>query len=117
MSLSTDWSVDCSLLLGLAYAREEGSILETALDHARREAEATDEVLDVCLVHSLACGTGSGLGSRLLECLRTDLFPRNYICSTIVAPAEKGDTVLQPYNSALALDKVRSCRSGIWVYV
>lgn len=52
------------------------------------------------LLHSIAGGTGSGLGSFLLERLN-DRFPKKLIQTYSVFP-ESSDVVVQPYNSLLA---------------
>ena len=49
------------------------------------------------LLHSIAGGTGSGLGSFLLERLN-DRFPKKLIQTYSVFP-ESSDVVVQPYNS------------------
>jgi len=52
------------------------------------------------MLHSIAGGTGSGLGSFLLERLN-DRFPKKLIQTYSVFP-ESSDVVVQPYNSLLA---------------
>jgi len=56
------------------------------------------------LLHSIAGGTGSGLGSFLLERLN-DRFPKKLIQTYSVFP-EKSDVVVQPYNSLLTLRRL-----------
>lgn len=88
-----------------------------------REAEGSDslEVCGGCLyelprtlspfqgfmaMHSIAGGTGSGLGSFLLERLN-DKFPKKLIQTYSVFPnAHEGDVVVQPYNSMLTLKRL-----------
>lgn len=58
------------------------------------------------LMHSIAGGTGSGLGSFLLERLN-DKFPKKLIQTYSVFPnAQEGDVVVQPYNSILTLKRL-----------
>ena len=58
------------------------------------------------LTHSIAGGTGSGLGSFLLERLN-DKFPKKLIQTYSVFPnAQEGDVVVQPYNSLLTLKRL-----------
>jgi tubulin gamma len=59
------------------------------------------------LLHSIAGGTGSGLGSFLLERLN-DRFPKKLIQTYSVFPDTQnaGDVVVQPYNSLLALKRL-----------
>ena len=56
------------------------------------------------LLHSIAGGTGSGLGSFLLERLN-DRFPKKLIQTYSVFP-ESSDVVVQPYNSILAMKRL-----------
>lgn len=57
-------------------------------------------------MHSIAGGTGSGLGSYLLERLN-DKFPKKLIQTYSVFPnAQEGDVVVQPYNSILTLKRL-----------
>jgi len=58
------------------------------------------------LMHSIAGGTGSGLGSFVLERLN-DKFPKKLIQTYSVFPnAQEGDVVVQPYNSLLTLKRL-----------
>jgi len=59
------------------------------------------------LLHSIAGGTGSGLGSFLLERLN-DAFPKKLIQTYSVFPnsEETSDVVVQPYNSVLTLKRL-----------
>jgi tubulin gamma len=56
------------------------------------------------LMHSIAGGTGSGLGSFVLERLN-DKFPKKLIQTYSVFPND-GDVVVQPYNSLLTLKRL-----------
>lgn len=57
--------------------------------------------------HSIAGGTGSGMGSYLLEQI-TDFFPKKLITAYSVFPnqLEASDVVVQPYNSLLTLQRL-----------
>lgn len=68
-------------------------LYERALEALRHEAERADYFLGVMLVHSLAGGTGSGLGSRLIEEYR-DTFGKAYLATTSVWPHSSGETPL-----------------------
>lgn len=57
------------------------------------------------LLHSIAGGTGSGLGSFLLERLN-DKFPKKLIQTYSVFPESTDNVVVQPYNSLLALRRL-----------
>ena len=57
--------------------------------------------------HAIAGGTGSGLGSMLLEKLN-DHFPKKLVQTYSVFPASEdtSDIVVQPYNSVLTLKRL-----------
>lgn len=59
------------------------------------------------MLHSIAGGTGSGLGSFLLERLN-DRFPKKIIQTYSVFPDTQnaGDVVVHPYNSILAMRRL-----------
>ncbi len=59
------------------------------------------------LLHSIAGGTGSGLGSFILERMN-DRFPKKLIQTYSVFPDTQsgGDVVVNPYNSLLALRRL-----------
>lgn len=59
------------------------------------------------MLHSIAGGTGSGLGSFLLERL-SDAYPKKLIQTYSVFPnsEETSDVVVQPYNSVLAMKRL-----------
>lgn len=59
------------------------------------------------LLHSIAGGTGSGLGSYLLERLN-DRFPKRLIQTYSIFPdtSNYGDVVVQPYNSLLSMRRL-----------
>lgn len=72
-----------------------------------REAEGSDSLEGFILTHSIAGGTGSGLGSFVLEKLN-DRFPKKIIQTYSVFPNtdKTSDVVVQPYNSLLTLKRL-----------
>ncbi|QIW96014.1 hypothetical protein AMS68_001532 [Peltaster fructicola] len=84
------------------YAMGE-TVRDEVLDMIDREADGSDSLEGFMLLHSIAGGTGSGLGSFLLERLN-DRFPKKLIQTYSVFPA--GDVVVQPYNSLLSLRRL-----------
>jgi tubulin beta len=54
------------------YMKENTSILENISDSIRREIEKIDYYLGCMFIYSLGGGTGSGLGSRVLEEMRDE---------------------------------------------
>lgn len=72
-----------------------------------REAEGSDSLEGFVLTHSIAGGTGSGLGSYVLERLN-DRFPKKIIQTYSVFPNQDhtSDVVVQPYNSLLTMKRL-----------
>ena len=67
------------------------------------------------MLHSIAGGTGSGLGSYLLERLN-DRYPKKLIQTYSVFPdADSGDVVVQPYNSLLSMKRLTNHADSVIV--
>lgn len=75
--------------------------------HSDREAEYCDSLEGFNLCHSIAGGTGSGMGSFVLELL-SDRYGKKLIQTYSVFPnqSESSDVVVQPYNSVLTLKRL-----------
>lgn len=80
---------------------------EEILEMIDREADGSDSLEGFQLIHSIAGGTGSGMGSNILEKLN-DRFPKKIIQTYSVFPnqLETSDVVVQPYNSLLTLKRL-----------
>lgn len=80
---------------------------EDILDRIDHEAEASDSLSGFVLCHSIAGGTGSGMGSLLLEVI-DEHFSKNIVQTYSVFPnqSQKSDVVVQPYNSILTLKRL-----------
>jgi tubulin gamma len=80
---------------------------EQVIDMIDREADNSDSLEGFVLCHSIAGGTGSGMGSYLLERLN-DHFPKKLIQTYSVFPSwtDQSDVVVQPYNSILTLKRL-----------
>ena len=70
-----------------------------------READGSDSLEGFLLCHSTAGGTGSGLGSYLLEALN-DRYPKKLIQTYSVFPNNDSDIVVSPYNCMLTLKRL-----------
>ena len=82
-------------------------VQEDLLDMIDREADGSDSLEGFVLAHSIAGGTGSGMGSFLLEALN-DRYPKKLLQTYSVFPNqnETSDVVVQPYNSLLTLKRL-----------
>ena len=89
---------------GVGFAAGE-QVHEEVMEMLDREADGSESLEGFMLVHSIAGGTGSGLGSYLLERLN-DRFPKKLIQTYSVFPDITGDVMVHPYNSLLALRRL-----------
>ncbi|CAK0889941.1 unnamed protein product [Prorocentrum cordatum] len=83
-------------------------VQEEVFDMVDREADGSDSLEGFVLIHSIAGGTGSGMGSYLLEAVN-DRYPKKLIQTYSVFPllsTETSDVVVQPYNSVLTLKRL-----------
>ncbi|KAG8936043.1 gamma-tubulin [Tulasnella sp. 419] len=87
---------------------------EEIMEMIDREAEGSDSLEGFMLMHSIAGGTGSGLGSYLLERLN-DKFPKKLIQTYSVFPNNVSDVVVQPYNSLLAMKRLANHADSVVV--
>eukprot|EP00002_Diphylleia_rotans_P021665 TRINITY_DN4222_c0_g1_i9.p1 TRINITY_DN4222_c0_g1~~TRINITY_DN4222_c0_g1_i9.p1 ORF type:complete len:496 (-),score=74.64 TRINITY_DN4222_c0_g1_i9:181-1668(-) len=94
---------------------DDRSIIRNVMIAIRKNIERAENHEGCVVYHSLAGGTGSGLGCRIVEELRKD-YPRHYILSVAVAPFTKGETPLQNYNSLLSLTTLQRSADGILLF-
>lgn len=80
---------------------------EAILDMVDRELGYADSLEGFTLCHSIAGGTGSGMGSNILEAI-CDRYPKKVVQTYSIFPnqAESSDVVVQPYNSLLTLKRL-----------
>ena len=95
------------------------SLHEEVFDIIDREADGSDSLEGFVLTHSIAGGTGSGMGSYVLEKL-ADRYPKKLVQTYSVFPnqelkdegnsinavANVSDVVVQPYNSILTMKRL-----------
>jgi len=88
------------------YGQADKSI-EEIMEIVDREADGSDSLEGFVVCHSIAGGTGSGMGSRMLEELNSQ-YPKKLIQTYSVFPnqGETSDVVVQPYNSILTLKRL-----------
>jgi len=88
------------------YYTEGQELCESILDVVRKEAESCDALQGFQLVHSLGGGTGSGLGTLLLNKLREE-YPDRILSTYSIVPSPKvSDTVVEPYNCTLSVHQL-----------
>ncbi|CAK0881891.1 unnamed protein product [Prorocentrum cordatum] len=84
------------------------AMAEDVLERVQQEAERCDRLEGFLAIHSVAGGTGSGVGSHVLQLLR-DAFPSTTLAAVSVWPLESGEVSVQSYNSALSLSAAYDC--------
>lgn len=85
---------------------EGAELIENVLDVVRRESESCDCLQGFQIVHSLGGGTGSGMGTLLMNKIREE-YPDRILNSFSVMPSPKvSDTVVEPYNAALSIHQL-----------
>merc|ERR1719326_1232423 len=87
---------------------EAEKVQEEIFDIVDREADGSDSLEGFVLIHSIAGGTGSGMGSYLLENIN-ERYSKKLIQTYSVFPllsTETSDVVVQPYNSVLTLKRL-----------
>lgn len=81
-------------------------MVEQVIDRVRNEAENCDCLQGFQFVHSLGGGTGSGMGTLLINKIREE-FPDRIMNSFSVMPSPKvSDTVVEPYNATLSIHQL-----------
>ncbi|XP_032758343.1 tubulin beta-1 chain [Rattus rattus] len=85
---------------------EGAELIETVMDVVRRESESCDCLQGFQIVHSLGGGTGSGMGTLLMNKIREE-YPDRILNSFSVMPSPKvSDTVVEPYNAVLSIHQL-----------
>lgn len=88
--------------IGYDYGTENQDQFINMID---REIDATENFEAFQLIHSVAGGTGSGLGSNLLELL-ADSYHKKLVTTYSVFPSDESEVVVQPYNTMLTLRRL-----------
>ncbi|XP_014487107.1 PREDICTED: tubulin delta chain-like [Dinoponera quadriceps] len=86
------------------YCINSEQLSNAILNATRQQIEKLDRVQGFLLLLSSAGGTGSGVGSRMIELLREE-YATKTIVATIVLPFTFGEVCVQNYNTILTLAK------------
>lgn len=114
-------SVICKSVGGCAnnwacgYSLCEQQLSEEILNQIRRQVEKCDLVNTIFSMSSVAGGTGSGVGSKITECVR-DQYPNKLIMNAVVLPYRMGEVVNQSYNTLLTLNHLYSISDMLIVF-
>lgn len=102
-----NWSV--------GYEMCSGEFMEEILNRIQREMELSDLSPVLTLVHSIAGGTGSGLGTAMTEAI-ADVYSSLTRMNITIAPYHFGEVVVQNYNAVLSFAKVSMASNGVLVF-
>jgi len=91
------------------------TIFEQAMEAIRQEVECCSGMVEFLMIHSTAGGSGSGLGSLILENLRAQ-YPLAYIVAASVIPNLGGDTPVQSLNVCLTLQWLQAYADGVMLF-
>jgi len=91
---------------------ENSVLLEHVNQLIQKEIERIDYYTSTMMIYSLAGGTGSGFGSRILETMR-DEYSMNLLYNTVVFPSFSGENPLQQYNCLLSISHLQDFSDGI----
>lgn len=91
----------------LGYQRKGPELLESVSEALRVENEKADRLAGILSITSSAGGTGSGVGSFIMENIH-DEYSKKTFFNALVLPFEEGEVVTQSYNTLLTLAKVWS---------
>lgn len=91
---------------------------EELMDLVDREVDKCNNVSSFQLIHSVAGGTGSGVGSLLLELLNDRYGLKKIVNTFSVFPSNEmtSDIVVQPYNTLLTLKRMIEFGDGSFVF-
>ncbi|XP_071444288.1 tubulin delta chain-like [Hetaerina americana] len=97
------------------YYHKGPELSDLALDVIRKEIEKCDAIYTFLGLLSTAGGTGSGVGSHILECVR-DEYPRKTLANVVVLPFSKGEVAVQSYNTLFTLSNLLEVSDSIIVF-
>ncbi|PFH31740.1 tubulin/FtsZ family, GTPase domain-containing protein [Besnoitia besnoiti] len=104
----------CGNNWAVGYLREGPDKEEAIVGALQRELEKIDRSVSILLIHSLAGGTGSGLGAFVSELCR-DLLGSTPTANLAVWPFASGELSVQSYNAALSLAHAYPCTNGVFL--
>lgn len=123
--MENKWSYDTANILyrhggagnnwAMGYQMCSGDFLDASLNCIRRELEFCDQPPLLLTVHSVAGGTGSGLGTHITESA-SDEFPDVSRMNIAITPYHFGEVVVQHYNSVLSLSKISASSHAVLVF-
>lgn len=114
---SSIWAEGCGSGNNWAFGYEQNGFhaKQDVLERLQHQAERCDRFGGFILFQSLGGGTGSGLGSRIAECIRDTFGPRAQIVNNVIWPYRSGDVIVQNYNAVFSLASLLKSSDAITV--
>ncbi|XP_012256348.2 tubulin delta chain-like [Athalia rosae] len=97
------------------YSTKGSELTGAALEAVRQEIERVDSLEGILALLSSAGGTGSGVGSHVMEIIR-DEFTTKTIATAVVLPYASGEVCTQNYNTLLTLAKLNEVSDIIFMF-
>lgn len=89
-------------------------IIDEVMEGIRKQAEKSENMEAFQITHSIAGGTGSGLGSLIMQQIKCEFPDKMMTCYSVVPSKTVSDVVVEPYNSILTLNHlIEECDSNI----
>lgn len=89
-------------------------IIYNVMEGIRKEVEKCDAMEAFQMTHSIGGGTGSGLGSLIMQQLKQEFPDKMLSCYSVFPSKTVSDVVLEPYNSILAMNHlIEECDSNV----
>ncbi|KAE8748268.1 hypothetical protein FOCC_FOCC004905 [Frankliniella occidentalis] len=95
----------------MGYQKKGPELLESVTEALRIQNEKADRLAGILSIMSSAGGTGSGVGSFIMENMH-DEFSKKVFFNALVLPFEEGEVVTQSYNTLLTLAKIWNVSDG-----
>ena len=100
----------------VGYLGEGREMLPAVMARINHEIDKSDNVGGVILLHSLGGGTGSGLGSLIIEAIKEQR-PEVPILSCAILPSPQVSSVVtEPYNTVFALNTLRRLADSCLIF-
>lgn len=85
---------------------EGAELIDCVLDVTRRQVESCDCLQGFQMVHSIGGGTGSGMGTLLLQKIKDEYCDRIINTFSVIPSPKVSETVVEPYNAILSLSEM-----------
>ncbi len=100
----------------VGYLGEGRALLPEVMGRIENEIEKTDNVGGIIVIHALGGGTGSGLGSLIIESIK-ERHPEAPILSCAILPSPQVSSVVtEPYNTVFALNTLRRVADACLIF-